>query len=153
MLNPSLRCTACSGPNRIATGELRHVALKAKQAFDAHPQRPVLIFDDTSGGQLDLPLELPAADLLRLVAQPVQRPAEPAPPRKPGRPKPVSYTHLDVYKRQPLALLALLLWPFVWLLALPFRLVGITFTALFAFLHALLMLPARLLGGARSLTA
>ena len=87
MLNPSLRCTAFSGPNRIATGELRHVALKAKQAFDAHPQRPVLIFEDASGGQLDLPLELPAADLLRLVAQPVQRPAEPAPPRKPGRPK------------------------------------------------------------------
>ena len=33
-----------------------------------------------------------------------------------------------------------------WLLLLPFRLVGITFSALFAFLHALLMLPARLLG-------
>ena len=48
----------------------------------------------------------------------------------------------------PLALLALLAWPFVWLLSLPFRLVGITFSALFAFLHALLMLPARLLGGA-----
>jgi hypothetical protein len=47
----------------------------------------------------------------------------------------------------PLAILALLLWPFVWLLSLPFRLVGITFTALFAFLAALLMLPARLLGG------
>lgn len=47
----------------------------------------------------------------------------------------------------PLALLALVLWPLVWLLALPFRLVGITFSALFAFLHALLMLPARLLGG------
>ena len=47
----------------------------------------------------------------------------------------------------PLALLALVLWPFVWLLALPFRLVGITFSALFAFLRALLMLPARLLGG------
>ena len=47
----------------------------------------------------------------------------------------------------------LLLWPFVWLLALPFRLVGITFSALFAFLRALLMLPARLLGGARPLTA
>ncbi len=46
----------------------------------------------------------------------------------------------------PLALLVLLLWPVVWLLALPFRLVGITFSALFAFLHALLMLPARLLG-------
>ena len=47
----------------------------------------------------------------------------------------------------PLALLALVAWPLVWLLSLPFRLVGITFSALFAFLHALLTLPARLLGG------
>ena len=46
----------------------------------------------------------------------------------------------------PLALLALVLWPVAWLLSLPFRLVGITFGALFAFLHALLMLPARMLG-------
>lgn len=49
----------------------------------------------------------------------------------------------------PLALLALVLWPFVWLLSLPFRLVGITFEALFAFLRALLMLPARVLGRGR----
>ena len=47
----------------------------------------------------------------------------------------------------PLALLALVLAPLVWLLSLPFRLIGITFTALFAFLAALLMLPARLLRG------
>lgn len=47
----------------------------------------------------------------------------------------------------PLAVLALVAWPFVWLLSLPFRLVGITFSALFACQHALLMLPARLLGG------
>lgn len=46
----------------------------------------------------------------------------------------------------PLALLALVAWPFVWLLLLPLRLVGVTFTALFAFLGALLSLPARLLG-------
>lgn len=46
----------------------------------------------------------------------------------------------------PLAVLALVLWPLAWLLSLPFRLVGITFTALFAFLGALLMLPARVLG-------
>ena len=46
----------------------------------------------------------------------------------------------------PLALLALLLWPIVWLLSLPFRLIGITFEALFAFLRAVLFLPARLLG-------
>ena len=46
----------------------------------------------------------------------------------------------------PLALLALVLWPVVWLLSIPFRLVGLTFRALFAFLSALLFLPARLLG-------
>jgi hypothetical protein len=49
----------------------------------------------------------------------------------------------------PLALLALILYPFVWLLSLPFRLVGITLEAVFAFLKALLFLPARLLGGSR----
>jgi hypothetical protein len=46
----------------------------------------------------------------------------------------------------PLALLALVLWPVAWLIALPFRLVRITFGALFAFLGALFMFPARLLG-------
>jgi hypothetical protein len=46
----------------------------------------------------------------------------------------------------PLALLALILWPFVWLISLPFRLVGITFDALFAVLRAILFLPARVLG-------
>jgi hypothetical protein len=49
----------------------------------------------------------------------------------------------------PLALLALVLWPFVWLLSLPFRLVGITFEALFALLRAVLLLPARVLGWRR----
>ncbi len=47
----------------------------------------------------------------------------------------------------PLALLVVLLWPVVWLLSLPFRLIGITFEALFAFLRAILFLPARVLGG------
>ena len=47
----------------------------------------------------------------------------------------------------PLALLALLLWPIVWLISLPFRLIGITFDAVFAFLRAVLFLPARVLGG------
>jgi len=46
----------------------------------------------------------------------------------------------------PLALLALVLWPVAWLLSLPFRLVGITFEALFALLRAILFLPARMLG-------
>ena len=47
----------------------------------------------------------------------------------------------------PLALLALVLYPIVWLLLLPLRLVGITVHAVFAFLGALLMLPARVLRG------
>jgi hypothetical protein len=46
----------------------------------------------------------------------------------------------------PLAVLALVLWPIVWLLSLPFRIVGITFEALFAVLRAVLFLPARILG-------
>jgi len=50
----------------------------------------------------------------------------------------------------PLALLALILFPVVWLLTLPFRLIGITFEALFALVRALLLLPARLLGWRRS---
>jgi uncharacterized membrane protein YvlD (DUF360 family) len=48
----------------------------------------------------------------------------------------------------PLALLALLLYPIVWLFTLPFRLVGIAFDGLFAFIRAVVMLPARVLGGA-----
>ena len=46
----------------------------------------------------------------------------------------------------PLALLALIAFPFVWLLLLPFKLVGIAVGGVFAFLKALLFLPARLLG-------
>ena len=46
----------------------------------------------------------------------------------------------------PVALLALVLFPVVWLLMLPLRLVGITVEAVFALLKALLFLPARVLG-------
>lgn len=47
----------------------------------------------------------------------------------------------------PLALLALVAYPIVWLLLLPFRLIGITVDAVFKFLHAVLTLPARVLRG------
>ncbi len=50
----------------------------------------------------------------------------------------------------PLALLALVLYPVIWLLAIPFRLVGITLDAVFAFLKALLFLPARILAPRRA---
>ncbi len=51
----------------------------------------------------------------------------------------------------PVALLALLLYPLIWLFLLPFRLVGITVGAVFDLLHALLTLPARILKGPRGL--
>lgn len=46
----------------------------------------------------------------------------------------------------PLALLALVLYPIVWLLLLPFRLLGIAVEGVFAFLKGIVMLPARILG-------
>jgi hypothetical protein len=45
-----------------------------------------------------------------------------------------------------LALLVLVLFPFVWLLSLPLRLIGISVEAAFALIRVLLFLPARLLG-------
>ena len=53
----------------------------------------------------------------------------------------------------PLALLALILYPVVWLLVLPFRLVGIAVEGVFELLRAIVLLPARLLGGRRERTA
>jgi hypothetical protein len=47
----------------------------------------------------------------------------------------------------PLAILALILWPFVWLICLPLRLVGIAVECVFSLLRAIVMLPARVLGG------
>ena len=47
----------------------------------------------------------------------------------------------------PVALLALVLYPFVWLLLLPFRVIGIAVDGVFAFLKAIVFLPSRVLGG------
>ena len=49
----------------------------------------------------------------------------------------------------PVALLALILLPIVWLLSLPLRLIGIATGSVFALIRALLFLPARLLGWKR----
>ena len=46
----------------------------------------------------------------------------------------------------PLAVLIIVLWPLLWLLSLPFRVVAMTFEAMFALLRAVLFLPARLIG-------
>jgi hypothetical protein len=50
----------------------------------------------------------------------------------------------------PLALLALVLYPIVWLLLLPFRILGIAVDGVFELLRGILLLPGRILRGPRS---
>jgi hypothetical protein len=47
----------------------------------------------------------------------------------------------------PLALLALVLYPLIWLLLLPFRIIGVGVDAVFELLRTIVMLPARILRG------
>jgi hypothetical protein len=47
----------------------------------------------------------------------------------------------------PLALLALVLYPLVWLLLLPFRLIGIAVEGVFSLLRSVILLPSRVLSG------
>ena len=47
----------------------------------------------------------------------------------------------------PIALLALIAYPFVWVILLPFRIVGIAVHGVLAFLRALFFLPVRILRG------
>lgn len=51
----------------------------------------------------------------------------------------------------PLALLAIVLFPLVWLITLPFRLLGIAVNGVFALLAALFYLPSRVLRGPRAI--
>jgi hypothetical protein len=50
----------------------------------------------------------------------------------------------------PLALIALILYPVVWLICLPFRLVGMAVGGVFELLKAIIYLPARVLRGPRT---
>ena len=51
----------------------------------------------------------------------------------------------------PLALLAIVLYPLLWLLLLPFRIVGIAVEGVLGLVRGLVMLPARVLSGPRAL--
>ena len=50
----------------------------------------------------------------------------------------------------PLALLAVILYPVLWLLSVPFRIVGISVRAAFELLDTIIRLPSRVLGGRRA---
>jgi hypothetical protein len=65
------QCTAFEGARRIASGDLKEVALTAKQAIDRGSLAPVMIFDDSSGEVIDLDYRTPEVEA----------------PRRPGRPK------------------------------------------------------------------
>lgn len=84
--------TAFAGPNKVATGTLHAVAQSLKELVTRDPGAQILIFDDTSGSQVDLNLHGSLADVLqRLPREPAPTPAPqedaPLPARTPGRPK------------------------------------------------------------------
>lgn len=90
---PDTRCTAFAGQHRIASGELRHVALVAQRA--SSKAEPVLIFDDRSSQPIEIDLRGTPADLLKRLADatelgaraPDPAAAEATPRKGPGRPK------------------------------------------------------------------
>jgi hypothetical protein len=87
--------TAFAGPRRIASGDLRKVALKVKEVIDGGRSDLVLIFDDATGEQIDVDIRGTDEDVLRRLsrepndATPVEgdEPADGQAPRGPGRPR------------------------------------------------------------------
>jgi hypothetical protein len=73
-------CTAFEGTNCIATGDVKHVALRAKAAVDSGSLAPLLIFDDDTSELVELDFRGTPADVL-------QRLEQSEAPRRPGRPK------------------------------------------------------------------
>jgi uncharacterized protein len=84
-------CTAFEGTRRIAFGELKQVALKAKQVVDRGERAPVLIFDDLSGEVIEVDFRGTSEDVLKRLPEPAPSGASAQPeadcPRRPGRPK------------------------------------------------------------------
>src|SRR5260370_37536385 len=78
----STHCTAFAGSKRIATGELREVALAAKAIWDREKWAQVLIFDDVTSDLIEVDFRGSPEDVGRRIAEEV-----PAEPRRPGRPR------------------------------------------------------------------
>ena len=88
-MNSQTRCTAFEGSRRIASGELRDVALKAKEVLDRGEYAPVLIFDEETAEPVDLDFRGTPEDVLSRLQETAAAPAEadPEAPRRAGRPK------------------------------------------------------------------
>jgi hypothetical protein len=89
------QCTAFEGVRRIASGDLKKVALKTKAVIDRGERAPVLIFDDITSELTEVDFRGTAEDVLRRLTvarengAPTELPSEPRSeaPRGPGRPK------------------------------------------------------------------
>lgn len=87
-------CTAFAGNRSVASGKLAEVAAKAKETLDRGEQATLLIFDDSTGGQVEVDFRGTIDDVLARLETPTA-PVEPAAaadrpspaPRGPGRPK------------------------------------------------------------------
>lgn len=80
----SIPCTAFAGTTCLGSGDLKDVALLVKSLLDHDDSVPVLIFNDLTGGVVDVDFRGTAADVGRWIEL-AYRPAPP--PRGPGRPK------------------------------------------------------------------
>ena len=63
--SPDTRCTAFLDDRRIAAGELRHVALRARDALQARPDGQLLVFDDNDASLIDLDLRAGVAEIVQ----------------------------------------------------------------------------------------
>lgn len=78
-----MECTAFEGTKRIATGDLRHVAVAAKQVLDRDESAAVLIFDNATSEVVEVDFRGSAEDVLRRLGEDAAQTT----PRPPGRPK------------------------------------------------------------------
>ncbi|MDO5609658.1 MAG: DUF2239 family protein [Pseudomonadota bacterium] len=63
--SPDTRCTAFLDDRRIAAGELRHVALRARDALQARPDGQLQVFDDNDASLIDLDLRAGVAEIVQ----------------------------------------------------------------------------------------
>src|SRR4030095_6894155 len=80
-------CTAFEGGRRIASGELKQVALRAKKVMDRGPRAPVLIFDDVTSALIDVYLRGTPESVLKRLSEGKSEPAVDTALRPVGRPK------------------------------------------------------------------
>src|SRR5260370_9741239 len=91
---PPTYCTAFAGTKRIASGDLRHVAVKAKTVMDRDRWAQVLIFDDLTSNVIEVDFRGTPQDVAHRIAETAATAAEsnqpaqaPGDARRPGRPK------------------------------------------------------------------